>query len=103
MSPLEKHLPNGTPLQGREATVMPRPCIVIDNNSARGARMAQSVKRPTLDFGSCHDLMIREFKPHIGLCVDSVDPGCGSNSLSLSLSAPPTCVLSLSLSLQINK
>ena len=34
--------------------------------------MAQSVKRPTLAFGSGPDLMVCEFKPHVGLCADSV-------------------------------
>ena len=29
--------------------------------------MAQSVKHLTLDFGSGHDLTVREFKPHVGL------------------------------------
>ena len=28
--------------------------------------MAQSVKRPTLDFGSGHDLTVCEFEPRIG-------------------------------------
>ena len=28
--------------------------------------MAQSVKLPTLDFGSGHDLRVREFEPHTG-------------------------------------
>ena len=32
-----------------------------------GTWVAQSVECPTLDFGSGHDLMILEFKPHTGL------------------------------------
>ena len=40
----------------------------------RGAWEAQSVKRPTLDFGSGHDLMVCEFEPHIRLHVDSAEP-----------------------------
>ena len=32
--------------------------------------MAQSVERPTLDFGSGHDLMVSEFEPRVGLCTD---------------------------------
>ena len=49
--------------------------------------MARSVKRPTLDFGSGHDLMVQEFEPHGGLCPDSVEPAW--DSLSPSLSALP--------------
>ena len=36
--------------------------------------MAQPVKPPTLDFGSGHDLPVREVKPRIGLCTDSAGP-----------------------------
>ena len=56
--------------------------------------MAQSVKHLTLDFGSGHDLTVCEFKPHIGLCTDSVEPTW--DSLSPSLSALPLLMLSLS-------
>ena len=35
--------------------------------------MAQSVKHPTLDFGSGHDLTFGEFEPRFGLCVDSIE------------------------------
>ena len=59
--------------------------------------MAQSVKHPTLDFGSGHDLMVLEFKPCIGLCADSTEAAW--DSVSLSLSAPSPLALSLSLSL----
>ena len=31
--------------------------------------MAQSVEHTTLDFHAGHDLMVREFKPHVGLCT----------------------------------
>ena len=50
--------------------------------------MAQSVKHPTLDFGSGHDLTVGEFKPPVGLCTDSAEPA--GDSLSASLSAPPS-------------
>ena len=33
-----------------------------------GAWVAQSVKPPPLDFSSGHDLTVREFESHIGLC-----------------------------------
>ena len=55
----------------------------------------RSVKCPTLDFGSGHDLMIREFQSHVGLCTDSVKPAW--DSFSPSFSAPPLH------SLKINK
>ena len=54
----------------------------------RGAWVAQSVKRMTLDFVSGHDLTVCEFEPHIGLCPDSVEPAWVSVS-PLSLSLPP--------------
>ena len=71
--------------------------------SGTGAWVAQSVKCPTLDFCSVHDLMIRGFEPCIGLQADSTKPVWDSLSplslsLSLSLSAPLLLVLSLSLS-----
>ena len=67
--------------------------------------MAQSVKHPTLGFGSGHDLTVCGFKPHVGLHTDSAGPAWDSLSLSLSLSlplflslsAPPVCSCSLSL------
>ena len=45
--------------------------------------MAQSVERPTLDFGSGHGLMVREVEPHPGFCADSAKPAWDSLSLSL--------------------
>ena len=62
----------------------------------RGAWVAQSVKRPILDFGSGHYLTVYEFKPHIGLHTDSRSLlGILSLSLSLSLSLFPFVCLSL--------
>ena len=55
-----------------------------------GALVAQSVKHPTLDFGSCHDLLVREFEPLVRLCADSEEPGW--DSLSSSLSAFPSAL-----------
>ena len=57
--------------------------------------MAQLVKCPTLDFGSGHDLTVREFEACIRLCADSAEPAW--DSLSPSLSAPPTLAHILSL------
>ena len=50
------------------------------------------------DLSSGHDLMVREFKPRVGLCADSSEPGAASDSVSPSLSAPPLLMLCLSLS-----
>ena len=36
--------------------------------------MAQSVKCPTVDFGSGHDLTVCGTEYHVGLCVDSTEP-----------------------------
>ena len=49
-----------------------------------------SVKRPTLDFGSGHDLT---FVPRVGLCADSTQPAW--DSLFPSLSASPLLTHSL--------
>ena len=66
--------------------------------------MAQSVKRPTLDLGSGHDLTVCEFRSHIGLCADGVELAWGSLSLPLSLCPSLlVCAVSLSLSPKINK
>ena len=45
---------------------------------------AQSVKRPTPDFGSGHDLTVRGIEPRVRLCADSVEPAWASLS-------PPLC------------
>ena len=51
------------------------------------------------DFGSGHDLAVREFKPRIGLCADSSEPGaCFRSCVSLPLCHSPAHALSLSLS-----
>ena len=45
--------------------------------------MAQSVKRPTLDFGSGHDLMVHAFEPRVSP-EPAWDPASSSHSLPLS-------------------
>ena len=50
--------------------------------------VAQSVKHPTLDFGSGHDLKIGETESRTGLCANSMEPAW--DSFSPSLSAPLT-------------
>ena len=53
------------------------------------------------DFYSGHDLPVHEFKPCVGLCADSLEPGaCFGFCVSLSLLLPDSCSLSLSLSLK---
>ena len=54
------------------------------------------------DFGSGHDLAVREFEPRVGLCADRWEPGaCFGFYVSLVLSAlPPLALCFLS---KINK
>ena len=50
------------------------------------------------DFGSGHDVAIREFEPRVGLCADSSEPGaCFGFCVSLSLTLPRSCSVSLCL------
>ena len=75
--------------------------IELKQNNSWGSRVAQSVKHPTLGFGSGDDLTLHEFEPHIRLSPDSVEPAW--NSLSPSHSAPPPLVHRHALSLSQNK
>ena len=54
---------------------------------------AQSVKHPTLDFGSDQDLMDHGIEPHIRLQADSTEPAWDS----LSLCPFSACAYTLSL------
>ena len=76
--------------------------------------MAPLVKHPALDFSSGHELngscsaheaqlMVRGFKPHVGLHADNVEPAWDSPSPPVSLCPFPTCVRVLSLSLSQNR
>ena len=58
--------------------------------------MAQSVKCPTLDFGSGHDLTVRGMEPRVEQCGTCL-------GFSLSLSLCPSPAHALSLSIKINK
>ena len=58
-----------------------------------GAWVAQSVKPPTLDFGSGHHLRVRSWSEL--LCADGAEPARDSLSPSLSLSLCPSLTLSL--------
>ena len=69
-----------------------------------GTWVAQSVERPTLDFGSGHVLTVQGIKPHVRLCNDRAEPPW--DFLSLPLSALPRLSVPVhthSLSLKINK
>ena len=44
----------------------------------QGAWVAQSGKRPTLDFSTGHDLMVCEMEPHIRFPTDSTEPSWDS-------------------------
>ena len=57
-----------------------------------GAQVAQSVKCPTVGFGTGHDLAVCQ---HIRLRADSVEPVWDSHSLSLCLSPDISLYLSL--------
>ena len=67
-------------------------------NHCGGAWVTQSVKHPTLDFSSGHDLTFRKVETHIRLCTDSMEPAWDSPFPSLSLPLPSSLSLSLSLS-----
>ena len=64
--------------------------------------MAQSVKRPTLDFSSGHHFMVRGIEPRVELYAGGMEPAGDFLSLPLSicfsLASPRAHVLSLSLS-----
>ena len=71
---------------------LPGPCVHITSINflkAGGARVAQSVKRPALGFGSAHGLTVRGIEPRVGLRADGVEPAWDSLSPSLSLHPSP--------------
>ena len=53
-------------------------------NGDRGVLVARSIRCPTLDFGSGHDLTACEIEPQVGLCADGVEPAWDSPSPSFS-------------------
>ena len=65
----------------------------MKTGAERGTWVAQSVKCPTLGFGSGHDPMGGEIEPHVGLCAQQ------GACWRVSQPAPPplTCAGSLSL------
>ena len=62
--------------------------------------MVQSVKHPTLDFGSGQDLLVLEIKSQVQLCTDNAE--LVRDSLLLSLHPSPTHALSLFPNKEIN-
>ena len=68
-------------MTGRADLNFSRPLdIKLLNIPPQGTWAAQSVKHLTIGFSSGHDLTVLEFKPHIGLCADSVEPAWDSLS-----------------------
>ena len=57
--------------------------------------MVQSIKHPTLEFGSGHNLRVCGLEPHVELCSDSLEPVWESLSL-LSLPLFHACKYTLS-------
>ena len=54
------------------------------------------------DFSSGHDLTVRGFEPHVGLCADRTEPGAHFRfRVFLSLSAPPPLALARVRSLSL--
>ena len=61
-----------------------------------GARVALSVKLPSLDFSSGQEWPVCEFEPCVGVCVDSSEPGAGFRFYDYPTPhcPSPTCALS---------
>ena len=76
--------------------------MTYDSKDTWGHLGAQSGTNVTLDFGPGHDLTVCEIKPHIELCVRSVEPAWDSLSLSLSLCSSRWLSLSLSISVSLS-
>ena len=73
-------------------------CQVIFIKKSEEGCLGSSVSWAS-DFGSVHDLTIREFEPRLRLCADHSEPeACFRFCVSLSCSAPPPFMLSVSLS-----
>ena len=95
-------------LSALSRTLQPQACIAgTENQSGKQLLRLRGFKKrqagapgwlSQLSSGSGHDLTVREFEPHVGLCADSSEPGPASDSVSPSLSAPPPLTLSLSFS-----
>ena len=64
----------------------------------KSGRLGGSVSEAS-DFGSGHDLVVRESEPHVTLCADSSEPGPCLNSVAPHLFTP-LLALSVCLSLK---
>ena len=53
---------------------MGKKAFSLKREDYKGTWVAQSLKHPTLDFGSGHDLMVREIKSRFGLWTDNTEP-----------------------------
>ena len=71
----------GTHLWGKKKRLK----SLLKTSISWGAWVAQLVEHLTLDLGSGHDLTVREIKPHVGLCTDSMEAAWDSVCLSVSL------------------
>ena len=74
----------------------------IRNENSQGAPAWLSWLSIWLNFGSGHDLTVREFKARIQLCADSAKPAWDFLSPSLSTLSLLACSLSFSLSLSVS-
>ena len=63
-----------------------RHTATLNKSHDRGAGVAQSAKRLTLDLSSGHDLTVCETEPCVGLSADAAEPASDCLFLSLSLS-----------------
>ena len=89
-------VPSGTP-EARKFSSLHANVGTGDKNGPLMGRLGGSVGWAT-DFGSGHDLAVREFEPRVGLWADSSEPGaCFRFCVSLSLPLPRSCSVSLCL------
>ena len=47
--------------------------LFIIKRCFHGTRVAQLVKRPTIDLGSGHGLTVHGIEPYVGLCAESME------------------------------
>ena len=87
------------------SSILNRVKFVFKSPFFQGTWVAQLVMRPTLDFGSGHDLTVHGIEPCVRLCADSTKPALGSISPSLSvlplIPCTSTCARSLAFKYNI--
>ena len=90
-------LPSWIARNNWEPVALPEPTYAVNVQELWGC-LCGSVGWAS-DFGSGHDLTVREFEPCIRLCADSLEPGaCFRFSVFLSLTLPNSISVCLSLS-----